>query len=216
MNLKIKREITKMTRYMYDRQMVNTYEGNVSIRKGDRVFVTPGGISKGKVKARMIVEMDLDGNVVCGKYQPSSEVKLHLEIYRLRNDITSVIHNHSPYATAFAIARKPVVTKAYPEMIVLFDKIPLIEYGTPGTKEVYTGIKKYIDKTDTFLLANHGLVAGGKNIWDAFNKVESIEKTAKTLVIAGLLGGEHPIEDEKLRELYRMRLEMFGKEEIKL
>jgi L-fuculose-phosphate aldolase len=212
--LKIIKDIVEITHLMYERQMSNAYEGNVSIRKGNRVFVTPAGISKGIVTADMIVELDLEGNIIKGRYKPSSEVGLHLEIYKLRDDINSVIHNHAPYATAFAIARKPIETKAYPEMIILFDKVPLVSYGTPGTGEVYADLEKYIHNTDVFLLANHGVVAAGKDVRDAFDKLEAVEKTAKTLYLARQLGGEYPLDEEKIKELYEMRFRLSGKERM--
>ena len=212
MNGKIKKDIVKVTRHMYNTGLVNAYEGNVSVRCKDYVYITPAGIYKGIVKPNMLVKLDMAGNILSrNAYSPSSEYKLHMELYRLRADIGAVIHSHSTYSTAFAIARKPIETKAYPEMIVLFDKIPLVEYGTPGSEKVYEGIKKYVGYTDVFLLANHGIVSAGADIWDALRKIEAVEKTAKTLLMAGLLGGECPIEDDGLEELYVMRMKLFGK-----
>ncbi len=215
MNGKTKKDIAKITRYMHTTRLVNAYEGNVSVRYKDYVYITPAGISKGIVKPHMIVQLDMEGNILSNNgYRPSSEYKLHLHLYNIRNDISSVIHNHATYSTAYAIARKPIETKAYPEMIVLFDKIPVVEYGTPGSEGVYEGINKYVDYTDVFLLANHGIVSAGEDIWDALRKIEAVEKTAKTLLMARMLGGECPIEDDGLEELYAMRMKLFGKQKM--
>jgi|AGTN01.3.fsa_nt_gi Ribulose-5-phosphate 4-epimerase and related epimerases and aldolases len=203
-----RRNVVAVTQRMYETRLVNAYEGNVSIRVGDRVFITPGGINKGILTEDMVCEVDLDGNMLkpSGGYKPSSEAKMHYAIYKQRPKARSVVHNHSTFATAYAVARKPIVTKSVPEMIVLFGEIPVFKYGTPGTPEVYADLDKYSEDTDAFLIANHGLVAfGGEDIWATYEKVVAIEKTAKILIMSRLLGGEHQIEDDKLAVLNEMR-----------
>lgn len=130
---------------------------------------------------------------------------MHLAAYRNRPDIKSVIHAHPPYATAFAVANKPIETKAYPEMIVLFGKIPLAAYGTPSTDEIHYGMDQYVKDYDIILLANHGVIAFGSNAYDAFFKLESAEGIAKVLTLAAQLGGEKELPQNKLEELYEMR-----------
>jgi len=124
-----------------------------------KIYITPSAICKGFVTEDMLVVMDLEGNVLEGKYKPSFETKMHLAVYRSRLDIESVIHAHPPYATAFAVDNKPIETRAYPEMILLFKKIPLADYGTPSTDEIFYGIEEYVQDYDIILLANHGVIA---------------------------------------------------------
>jgi L-ribulose-5-phosphate 4-epimerase len=140
-----------------------------------------------------------------GELKASSELKLHLCLYSLRDDVGGIVHNHSPFATAYAIARKPIESKAYTEMIYFYDKIPVVDYGTPGTDKIAKGIPQYIHQTDVCLLANHGLVAVGTNAYDAYLKAEVVETLAKTLTITKLIGGEHPLSPQELNELYEMR-----------
>jgi L-fuculose-phosphate aldolase len=190
---------------MYEKDMVNALEGNVSVKDGSKIYITPSGICKGSLEEDMLVIVDELGNIIEGDYKPTSEMKLHLECYRLRSDITCVIHNHSTYATAFAIANKPIESKAYPEMMVIFDKIPVVAYGTPSTDEVHEDVKNHIDKTDVFLLSRHGVVAVGKELNDAFYKIEAVESIAKKLTIVKSLGGEAPLSKEQIEKLYEMR-----------
>jgi L-fuculose-phosphate aldolase len=130
---------------------------------------------------------------------------LHIAAYRYRPDINSVIHAHTPFATAYALANIPIETRAYPELITIFGKIPLAEYGTPSTDEIYYGVEKYIKDFDIILLANHGLMSVGTDVYDAFFRLEAAESIAKTLILAKLLGGEKELPQNKLEELYKLK-----------
>jgi len=209
-------DILEVSKAMYNKGMVDAYCGNVSVRDGDRVYVTPSNVCKGYLKPEMIVAVDLQGNVLeaADGYKPSSEVKMHLAAYALRGDITSVIHTHAPYATAHAIACKPIVTNSYTEMIVGFDKIPVASYGTPSTDEIHAGFADVIFLTDVFLIAHHGIVSVGKDVYDAMFKMESVEAITKALTIAHTLGGEAPLSKERIDELYAVRKTFFGKDRM--
>ncbi|WP_010251774.1 class II aldolase/adducin family protein [Acetivibrio cellulolyticus] len=200
----IRKNIVKVSKLMYDKELVNPYEGNVSILHEEQVYITPAGICKGYLTEDMIVVTDLNGNVLEGMYKPSSEIKLHLASYKLRSDIRSVVHAHPPFSTAYAVANKPIETKAYTEMIALFDKIPVAKYGTPSTDQITDGIKDYIDNYDIILLANHGIISVGTDIFNAFFKLEAAESMAKTLLLTKMLGGEKELPDVELEKLYEM------------
>jgi len=214
MKTSIRSEIIRISKIMYAKSMVNALEGNVSVRDGERIYITPTGICKGYLEEDMLVVVDKDGNVLEGTYTPTSEMGLHLECYRLRPDISSVVHCHSPYATAFAIADKPIKSEAYPEMIIAFDQIPSIAYGTPSTSAVYAELGKYIDKIDVFLISRHGVVSVGRDLNDAFFKIEAAESIAKTLTLAKLLGGEAPLSESQIYTLYKMRKQNFGRDKL--
>lgn len=213
----VRQEVVEAARAMYSKGLVNAFEGNCSSKDGNRIYITPTATCKSLLTEDMLAVTDESGNVVEGcQARPSSEIKLHLAAYRLRPDVKAVVHTHSVFATAYAIANKPIVTDAYPEMILLFDKIPVVPYGTPSTDEIYRGMEKYIFDTDVFLIGNHGVVAVGSSAMDAFYKAESVESMAKTLTIAKFLGGEHPISEKNLELLYRRRKERRGKDRVKL
>ena len=205
----IRANVLEVAKAMYDKGMANALEGNVSYKDGNRVFITPSGICKGYLKSEMIAVTDLSGKQLEGDYAPSSELKLHLKCYALREDVRSVVHAHSPYATAYAIANKPIASKAYPEMIVVFDKIPLVKYGTPSTDAIHEGVADVIYDYDVFLLANHGIVSVSPDLYDAFLRLEAVESIANVLAITKQLGGEHalpPQEIETLQEMHKQHL----------
>lgn len=212
--LSIKKQVVEISGKLYERQLVNVNEGNVSVRDGNLVYISPSQVCKELLTPDMIVVTDLDGNRIEGEYNASSEIKLHLHIYKLREDVRGIVHDHSPFATAYAIARKPIESKAYTEMICIYDKIPVVDYGTPGTDKIVAGIARYINQTDVFLLANHGLVAVGSDAYDAYLKAEAAETLAKTLTITRLIGGEYPLSPEELEELYEIRRNKYGKGRI--
>ena len=211
----LRSEVVRISKLMYEKGMVNSLEGNVSAKDGSRIYITPTGICKGALTEDMLVVINERGEVLEGSYTPTSELKLHLECYRLRPEIAAVVHNHSPFATAYAIADRAIQSKAYPEMMIAFDKIPVIPYGAPSTDAVHAGLYKFIDKTDVFLISRHGVVSVGANPNDAFYKIEAVESVAKTLTLAKLIGGEAPLSDEQIRTLYDMRENMLRKKRSK-
>ncbi|MBN2851457.1 MAG: class II aldolase/adducin family protein [Clostridia bacterium] len=199
--MKYKKQIIEIAKIMYSKGMVNAFEGNISIRDEEKIIITPSQICKGFLDVNMLMTIDRKGNILEGSHKISSETGLHLEAYALKDDIRAVVHAHSPYATAYAIANKPIETKAYPEMIALFKKVPVIKYGTPSTEEVYSDLKNYINEYNVLLLENHGIVAFGKDLYEAYFRLESIESIAKVLLLNQLIGGPSDLPDEEVKKL---------------
>jgi len=183
--------------------MVNIFEGNVSMRLEDRFLITPSQQSKEDMIEDMIIELDADGNILnpSVKYKPSSEVRMHLEVYRLRPDVNAVVHCHSAHATAYAVAGKPIRTQALTEMLLIFGEIPVVPYGTPGTERIFAGFKEHLAYNNAVLLANHGVLAVGDTLMKAYSIAEAVEKLAQTLLYVKLLGGEQPIPEEEERQI---------------
>ena len=198
----------KAAKLLYSRFMVNAYEGNVSVRLGDSILVTPSAVCKEELEADDLVEVDIaTGETLYAKSGrvPSSETKMHLCIYKSRADVMGVAHAHPPFATAYAVAGKPIETRAYPEMRVLYDRIPLCRYGRPGTDDVNVDIPEVINTHDVFLLSNHGLVAAGPSAMTAAYRLEGVESIAKVLTLTHLHGGESALpraELDALRDIY--------------
>ena len=210
----IRTNILEIAKNMYQKGLVNAYEGNVSYNNNGKIYITPSQVCKGYLTNDMLIVTDMSGCIIEAKdgYKPSSELKLHLACYRINVEIKAVVHTHSPYATAYALANKPIITKAYPEMIVVFDKIPLVKYGRPSTDDIHTDLKNVISHDcDVFLLANHGIVSVGTDMFDAFFKIEAVENIAKVLTITEQIGGEKPLSHEELSALYEMRKELLEK-----
>ena len=199
----LKQEIVDIVKKEYRLQMVNMFEGNVSARYEDKMLITPSQINKEVMIPEMIIETDMEGNIL---YQPkglhpSSETKMHLEVYRVRPDVQAVVHNHSIYATAHAINGMPIVSDALTEMNVTFGQVPVVPYGTPGTYRIYKDFDKYLGNYSAVLLANHGVLAFGTGLEKAFSVAEAVEKVAQTLYIAKQLGQPSPIPAEEVKGL---------------
>ena len=197
----------KAAKLLYRRFLVNTYEGNVSVRLGDTILITPSAVCKEELEEDDLVEVDLaSGETLRAKESrmASSETKMHLCVSR-NSAAQAVVHAHPPFATAYAVAAKPIETRAYPEMRVLYDRIPVCRYGRPGTEAVNADVPEALKTHDVFLLSNHGLVACGPSAMVAAHRLEGVESIAKVLTLAQLHGGESPLpraELDALQEIY--------------
>ncbi len=200
----LKTELVSYFKKLYEKGMVNLFEGNLSIKEGDLVLMTPSSQNKETMTIDMIVEMDLDGNLLSENgYQPSSEYQMHLEIYRLRPDISAVVHDHSTFACAYALTGQPIQGQLAELFLFFGGEIPCCAYGTPGTNAVFTEFERRFvhEKKDVVLLANHGITAAGKTLEEAFAKAEAAEKIAKITLLAKLLGSENPLPTGAIDEL---------------
>ena len=195
----------KAAKLLYSRFMVNAYEGNVSMRVGEAVYVTPSAICKGFLRPEQVAVVDLAGRTLHAEgVKPSSEVKMHLAAYRARPDVMGVTHAHSPFSTAFAVAGREIATAGYPEMRVLYHKIPLAPYGRPSTDEIWKGTVDLLEDYDCMLLENHGVLTVGKDVWEAYFRLESVESIAKVLYLNETLGGPKNLPEAELAELAKM------------
>src|SRR6188472_75492 len=202
----LRAEIVEAGRRMYSRGYVASNDGNISARLGDsRLITTPKSVSKGFMTPDMMVIVDYDGKKVSGDRDPSSELPMHLEIYRNRPDINAVVHAHPPLATGFAVAGIPLTRAVLAEVVTTLGSIPIAEYGTPSTAELPEAVRKYIKAHDGMLLANHGAVTCGPNVMAAYYKMETIEHFAKISLVARLLGGENLISREEVERLQGLR-----------
>ena len=204
-----KKEIVHYAKIMYRKGMINMFEGNISVRCGDVILVTPSQQNKETLVPEDILELDREGHVLAenGK-RPSSETKMHYEVYRLRPDVKAVVHNHSPYATAYALAGRNIEDVALAESRVLFGDIPVCSYGTPGSAEVYRDFERYLcgERCSALLLSNHGLVTVGPDLETAYSRAEAVEKIAQISILGRLLGGQKDLpagEKERLDQQRR-------------
>lgn len=198
MDSQCKKDIVECGALMSESKLVNAYEGNISIKKDKLIYITPARRSKKNMTEDMVTVIDTRTNTqVGGLYKASSEYLLHENLYLMREDAVAVIHCHSPYLTAFAVCGQPVVTKAYPEMIAIYGEIPVAPYGRPGTADIYAGLPPIMKNHDVALLSNHGVVAVGKNVWDALHKLEAAEAIAKVLLLSKLVGTPKDLPDSE-------------------
>jgi L-fuculose-phosphate aldolase len=199
-------DIVEAGRRLYARAYVASNDGNISARlDAKRLITTPKSVSKGFMTPDMMVVVDYDGNKLGGDRDPSSELPMHLEIYRNRPDVNGVVHAHPPLATGFAVAGIPLTRAVLAEVITTLGSIPIAEYGTPSTAELPDAVRKYIKAHDGMLLANHGAVTCGPSVMAAYYKMETIEHFAKISLVARLLGRENLISREEVERLQGLR-----------
>jgi L-fuculose-phosphate aldolase len=194
----LKQTIVEIARIMDQKKLVNTYEGNLSIKHEDKILITPSGKSKASLSTDMIAVIDETGRQFEGTLRYSSEFLLHVAAYQLRHDISAAIHSHAPYLTSYALNNKPIQSNAYPEMINLFGKIPVVPYGTPGTGEIAAEMGPHIAASKVVLLANHGVLAVGTDLYDAFNLTQAAESIAYILTLAHNLGDVKDLTPEQV------------------
>ncbi len=202
----IKSQIIHVCRRIYQREMVASNDGNVTVRAGeDRVVATPSGMSKGFLREEDLVLTDMDGNIIEGKDRSvTSEIKIYCNIYRNRPDVKAAVHAHPLHATAYAAAGKTVDSKVLPESVLSLGEVPLVPYGTPGTDELAGQVEKYLDRHEVFLLANHGALALGRNVIEAYHRMECLEHTARIVFLAETLGGAIQLTPEQIAGIFEV------------
>src|SRR5215469_11767430 len=169
-------------------------DGNLSVRLDeDRILVTPTGMSKGMMSSSDLVVVDLEGKKLKGKRQVTSEIGMHLLIYRMRPDIRGIVHAHPRTATGFAAAGMPLNQPLVCEVVIGLGLIPLARYGTPGTPELTDALEPLIPEYDAILMSNHGVVAYGDTLDHAYMKMETVEHSAQIALVTHLLGRQQPL-----------------------
>jgi L-fuculose-phosphate aldolase len=202
----VRADIVEAGRRLYARSYIASNDGNISARLDDkRLMTTPKNVSKGFMTPDMMVIVGYDGRKISGERDASTELPMHLEIYRNRPDVGAVVHAHPPVATGFAVAGIPLTRAVLAEVITTLGSIPIAAYGTPSTQELPDAVRKYIKAHDGMLLANHGAVTCGPDVMAAYYRMETIEHFARISLVARLLGGEHLISREEVERLQGLR-----------
>lgn len=203
---KIKQDMCDIGRRIYARGFAAANDGNITVRVGPNEFLcTPTMHCKGFLKPEDIATIDFDGKQIAGAKKRSSEALLHLEIYRQRKDVNSVVHCHPPHATAFAIAREPIPQCVLPEVEVFLGDVPITKYETPGGQEFADTILPFVDRTNVIILANHGTVSYGENVERAYWWTEILDSYCRMLLLAKQLGGVSYLSQGKSKELLELK-----------
>jgi L-fuculose-phosphate aldolase len=197
-----RQDICEVGRRLWLRGFVAANDGNVSVRIGeDEVLTTPTGVSKGFMSPEGLVKVDLSGRVIAGDSRPSSELGMHLAIYRQRADVCGVVHAHPPISTGFAAAGEALEGALVTEVVSTLGRIPLAQFARPSTEEVAEALGRYLGQYDAFLLANHGVVTLGPDVFSAYHRMETVEHFAQISLVTRQLGGEVAIPAARLPEL---------------
>ena len=206
--LEIKLEMCEIGKRVYNRGMVASNDGNFSVKLNENEYLcTPTGVSKGFMTPEYICKVDAEGKVIQANpgFRPSSEIKMHMRVYKNRPDVKSVVHAHPMYATAFAIAGIPLTQPIMPEAVIALGCVPIAAYGTPSTEEIPDAVEEHLQSFDAVLLENHGALTYSDSLLSAYHKMESVEFYAKLLYISKQLGGPKELSKEQVERLYEIR-----------
>ena len=203
---KLREQMCEIGRRVYAKGFAAANDGNISYRLSeDRVLCTPTRVSKGFMKPDDLCIVDMDGKQVSGNRKRSSEILLHLAIFKERPDVRSCVHCHPPHATAFAVAHEPIPKCILPEFEVFLGEVAIAKYETPGTQAFADTVLPYVKDTETILLANHGTITYGADLEDAYFKTEIIDAYCRILILAKQLGRVNYYSDAKAAELIKIK-----------
>jgi L-fuculose-phosphate aldolase len=203
--LSARKLIIEVGKLLYERSYVVSSDGNVSIRLDEnRIIATPTMTSKGRMTEDGLAITDIEGKPLNDK-KASSELAMHLLIYKMRPDIKAVCHAHPPHGTAFAVAGLAIDQPILSEVILTLGCVPLTGYGTPSTAELTESMKPFVEHHNALLMANHGAVAYGADLWQAFDRLETLEHTAKIAILARALGGANDLPKDAIEKLINIR-----------
>ncbi len=202
----LRADIVEVGRRLYARGYTASNDGNISVRLGaDQLLMTPKSVCKGFMTPDMMCITDLEGKKLQGDRDPSTEMLMHLEVYRQRPDVHAVVHAHPPTATGFAVAGIPLDRAVLAEVLTTLGSIPIAAYATPSTSELPEAVRQYIKAHDGMLLANHGALTAGPDLFNAYYKMETVEHFARISLVARLLGRENLIAREEVVRLQGLR-----------
>ena len=191
-------KLVEIAKRLYDRNMNAALGGNVSIRLGDEIAITPAGINKGFMTEDDVVVVDMNGTKLRGNGKPSSEGKMHYEIYKLRPDVQAIIHAHPPFAVGFALAHRDLPDDILPEATIVLGHVPCLPYVTPSTMELAREVAQGLAHRNAAFMANHGAITAGVDLEEAYNRMELLEQTCMSVVYASVLGGVHHIPEPEM------------------
>ena len=201
----LKQEIVMLCRMLHQKNLIAGMDGNVSVKCGDGLLTTPSGVNKGFLRIDQIITVDWEGRVVQGEGQPTSEMAMHLAVYRRRSGVNAVIHAHPPLVTAFSIAGVSLEEFILPEVVLSLGLVPTAAYATPTTQDVPESIQGLIERYDALVLERHGALTVGINLMDAYNKMEKLEHSALVILTALQLGRVRLLPPQEVEKLIHLR-----------
>ncbi len=203
---RVRRDLADYGRMLHQQSFVAATDGNLSVRLDrDRVMVTPSGRSKGMMDPDEMVIVDMKGRKLSGAGKPSSEIIMHLTIYKMRPDVGSVVHAHPCTATAFASSGMALDEPLCSEIVITLGEVPLAPYAVTGSQELSESLKPFIPSHNAILMANHGVVTYGEDLRQAYLRMEAVEHYAKIVLAARQLGSTQPLNAKQLEELEEAR-----------
>jgi L-fuculose-phosphate aldolase len=201
-----RQEIVRVGKMLHDKSFIAAGDGNISVRVDNyTILSTPTCMSKGMMTAEDLVTVDLSGRKTAGFREVSSEIAMHLMIYRVRPDVNAIVHAHPPTATGFAAAGIALDAPLVSEVVLTLGTVPLAQYATPGTSELVDALEPLVPGHNAILMANHGVVAYGADLMLAYMHMETVEHFARIMLVTNQLGQSRPLTDEQVARLKEIR-----------
>ncbi len=201
-----KEEFIYWAKRVYEADLNPSTSGNMSVRLPDNtILITSSGSSHGDLCDDEIIKIDMQGNIIEGDKKPSSEKYMHINIYKKRDDINAVIHSHSPYITAFAVADKKIDEVIMPEFAFHFGSVPTAKYYMPSSDNLANAVAKYFQDYNAVLMQNHGIVQGGKTLKECFYALEALQAYCRTYIYAKILGNVKSLNKKEIKEIDKLK-----------
>lgn len=204
----LRQEIVEVARILAESGLISSSDGNISAKLGKgRFLATPSGLYKRTMTTDEIIVVDAEGEMLDGRpgLRPTSEIKMHIEVYRQRPDVEAVLHAHPPYAVALTVAGIPFPVDLIPEVLLALGDVPTAEYATPGTRDLALSIRALVQDHDALLLSHHGSLTVGTMLTETLIALERLEAAARAYYLANALGTPEPLPDAELERLRAMR-----------
>jgi len=200
--LEVRQEIVKAARLMHARGLIAGHDGNISVKVApNKLVCTPSGVNKGFLTEQDLVVVDLEGRKIRGEVEPSSEILMHLLVYQRREDVGCVVHAHPPHCVACTLVGLSLATPQVPEAAFVLGAVPTAPYATPGTNEVPQSIERFVSSCEAILLERHGSITVGRDVTEAYNRLEALEHVAHVLFLARNLGDVQPLNEGQVARL---------------
>ncbi len=201
----LRSQMVQLAKLMHQREYISSIDGNLSSRLSpNQLLTTPSGVNKGLMSKDDLVVVNMEGKTLRGKGQPSSELRMHLMIYKERPDVMAIVHAHPPVTVAFSLAGISLAQCLLPEVVFTLGSIPTVGYATPTTEKVPEVMKEPIRHYNALILERHGTVTVGKNLMQAYNRLETVEHTAKATFTARQMGQVAPLPAQEVNRLIEM------------
>jgi L-fuculose-phosphate aldolase len=201
-------QIMKIGRKLYSAGFAPATDGNISVRSGDNIYITASGEPKGDLKAKDILKLSSSGKPLQNGTKPTSELAIHMAVYRARRDVGAVIHAHPPYATAASLSGIPLENYYMPEIVLTLGKIPKTPYFKPMSYESAVAVGRLIKNHNAVILSRHGSVTTGKNLREAFFNLERLESYARIMTLAFLCGSPKALPKNEVKTLKALALKL--------
>lgn len=196
---RLRLEIIEAGRRLHDRGLITASQGNISVRNSLGLLVTASGVSKGALTPSLVLDTDLEGRA--SGPGVSSEIRMHVAIYRRRPDVRAVVHAHPPAATAFAVTGLALDSAVLAESVLLLGRVPLVPYAAPSTPALAEMVGEAMLEAQAALLANHGAVSVGETLEQALHRMETLEHLARVTLLAKVLGEPRRLAADEVERL---------------